>query len=67
MGPRLFGDSREWACSRAHGQVLEVAVDSGMNLPFYPSEVTVTGIDLSDRMLDHIVSDAWAARLTEGR
>jgi ubiquinone/menaquinone biosynthesis C-methylase UbiE len=49
---RLFGDSREWACSRAVGEVLEVAVGTGLNLPFYPDEVTVTGIDLSERMLD---------------
>lgn len=49
---RLFGDSREWVCARAVGQVLEVAVGTGLNLRFYPSEVTITGIDLSERMLD---------------
>jgi len=58
---RLFGDSREWACSRATGQVLEVAVGTGLNLPFYPSGVTVTGIDLSERMLD--IARARAADL----
>jgi ubiquinone/menaquinone biosynthesis C-methylase UbiE len=48
---RLFGDSRQWACEQARGEVLEVAVGTGLNLPFYPDDVTLTGIDLSDRML----------------
>ncbi|MQA26416.1 MAG: methyltransferase domain-containing protein [Micromonosporaceae bacterium] len=48
---RLFGDSREWICSQASGQVLEVAVGTGLNLPCYPGDVTVTGIDLSEQML----------------
>lgn len=49
---RLFGDSRAWACSQAHGEVLEVAVGTGLNLPHYPDDVALTGIDLSERMLD---------------
>jgi ubiquinone/menaquinone biosynthesis C-methylase UbiE len=49
---RLFGDSRTWACAHAVGDVLEVAVGTGLNLPLYPQDVTLTGIDLSDRMLD---------------
>jgi hypothetical protein len=32
----LLGDSRTWACSQASGQVLEVAIGTGRNLPFYP-------------------------------
>jgi SAM-dependent methyltransferase len=47
----LFPGGREWACSQASGAVLEVAVGTGLNLPFYPSEATVTGIDLSPGML----------------
>jgi ubiquinone/menaquinone biosynthesis C-methylase UbiE len=49
---RLFGDSRQWACSQAAGEVLEVAVGTGLNLPHYPDQVTLTGLDLSEQMLD---------------
>jgi ubiquinone/menaquinone biosynthesis C-methylase UbiE len=48
---RLFGDSREWACGQAVGEVLEVAVGTGLNLPCYPAEATLTGLDLSEGML----------------
>jgi len=48
----LFGDGREWVCSRARGEVLEVAVGTGRNLPFYPKGVRLTGIELSPKMLD---------------
>jgi ubiquinone/menaquinone biosynthesis C-methylase UbiE len=48
---RLFGDSREWACGQADGEVLEVAVGTGLNLPCYPGGVTLTGLDLSEGML----------------
>ncbi len=36
----------------ARGAVLEVGVGTGRNLPHYPEEATVTGIDVSARMLD---------------
>jgi ubiquinone/menaquinone biosynthesis C-methylase UbiE len=48
----LFGDSRRWACSQATGEVLEVAIGTGLNLPEYPDDVRLTGIDLSAGMLD---------------
>jgi ubiquinone/menaquinone biosynthesis C-methylase UbiE len=47
----LFGDGRAWACSQARGQVLEIAIGTGRNLPFYPAEVEITGIELSPAML----------------
>src|SRR3712207_4170975 len=46
----LFGDGREWVCSRASGEVLEVAVGTGRNFTFYPQGVRLTGIDLSPAM-----------------
>lgn len=46
-----FGGGREWVCSRARGDVLEVAVGTGRNLPLYPAEATVTGVELSPAML----------------
>jgi ubiquinone/menaquinone biosynthesis C-methylase UbiE len=48
----LFGDSRQWACSQASGDVLEVAVGTGLNFDAYPPEVHLTGIDLSEQMLE---------------
>ncbi|MGH2948521.1 MAG: class I SAM-dependent methyltransferase [Solirubrobacteraceae bacterium] len=47
----LFGDGRRWVCDRARGDVLELAVGTARNLPFYPRDVTLTGIELSDEML----------------
>lgn len=48
----LFGDSRDWACSQANGDVLEVAIGTGLNLDAYPPDIRLTGIDLSDEMLE---------------
>lgn len=47
----LFGDSRHWVCSRATGEVLEVAVGTGLNLAHYPPEARLTGIVWSEPML----------------
>jgi ubiquinone/menaquinone biosynthesis C-methylase UbiE len=47
-----FGGGREWVCSQATGDVLDVAVGTGRNLPFYPDSVRLTGIDFSAAMLD---------------
>jgi ubiquinone/menaquinone biosynthesis C-methylase UbiE len=51
MDKLLFGDGRAWVCSQARGDVLEVGVGTGRNLPFYPDDLRLTGIDLSERML----------------
>jgi ubiquinone/menaquinone biosynthesis C-methylase UbiE len=47
----LLGDSRSWVCAQATGSTLEVAVGTGLNLPFYPAGVELTGIDFSPAML----------------
>lgn len=48
---RLFGASRPWACRRAAGEVLEVAIGTGRNLPYYPDGIRLTGVDWSESML----------------
>jgi ubiquinone/menaquinone biosynthesis C-methylase UbiE len=46
-----FGGGREWLTQRAEGRVLEVAIGTGLNLPHYPADATITGIELSPAML----------------
>jgi ubiquinone/menaquinone biosynthesis C-methylase UbiE len=46
-----FRGGREWVCSRARGDVLEVAVGTGLNVGLYPVEARLTGVDLSPEML----------------
>jgi ubiquinone/menaquinone biosynthesis C-methylase UbiE/predicted ester cyclase len=46
----LFSGNREWVCSRAEGEVLELAAGTARNLPFYPEGVRVTGVELSPEM-----------------
>jgi ubiquinone/menaquinone biosynthesis C-methylase UbiE len=48
----LFAGGREWVCSQADVNVLEIAIGTGRNLPFYPPRVQLTGIDLSPAMLE---------------
>jgi ubiquinone/menaquinone biosynthesis C-methylase UbiE len=57
----LGGDHREWACSRASGDTLEVAVGTALNLPHYGQDVRLTGLDLSPEMLQ--IARERAARL----
>src|SRR4249920_3318277 len=48
----MFGsEHRGWACSRAVGNTLEVAIGTGLNLASYPPDVRITGIDLTAEML----------------
>lgn len=36
----------------AQGEVLEIGIGTGVNLEFYPEDVSVTGIDFSPKMLE---------------
>lgn len=47
----LVGHGREWVSARARGDVLEIGVGSGRNLPWYPHDVSLTGVDLSRELL----------------
>jgi ubiquinone/menaquinone biosynthesis C-methylase UbiE len=48
----LFAGGREWACSHAEGEVLEIAVGTGRNLAHYPRGVKLTAIEYSPEMLE---------------
>lgn len=50
---RFIGtDHRPWACARAEGRTLEVAVGTGLNLPHYPPGIELTAIDFSPGTLE---------------
>lgn len=46
-----FSGGREWLGERARGRILEVAIGTGRNLPHYPADTIVTGVELSPAML----------------
>ena len=48
----LFAGGREWVCSRARGDVLELAAGTGRNFAHYPADARLTAIELSPAMLD---------------
>jgi ubiquinone/menaquinone biosynthesis C-methylase UbiE len=56
-----FAGGREWLGERARGRVLEVAIGTGRNLPHYPADVAITGVELSPAMLS--IARQRAARL----
>jgi ubiquinone/menaquinone biosynthesis C-methylase UbiE len=46
----LFGGGREWVCSQARGEVLELAAGTLRNLPYYPRAVKLAAVELSPEM-----------------
>ena len=48
----LFAGGRQWVCAKAEGEVLEIAVGAGLNLPHYPDGIRLTGIEFVPAMLD---------------
>ncbi|MDE3087856.1 MAG: class I SAM-dependent methyltransferase [Chloroflexota bacterium] len=51
MSERRFKPWREKLWRQANGNILEVGVGTGKNLPYHPRRAKVTGIDLADQML----------------
>ena len=61
----LFGrDTRAQVCAQASGDVLEVAIGTGLNLQHYPPGVRLTGVDLSPLMLTVAAKRASGLGLT---
>jgi ubiquinone/menaquinone biosynthesis C-methylase UbiE/predicted ester cyclase len=48
----LFAGNREWVCKRAVGEVLDLAAGTARNLPYYPPDAKLTGIELSPEMAE---------------
>lgn len=48
----LFGHRRRGLVKDLKGNIVEFAVGSGLNLPFYPEDATIIGLDISPRMID---------------
>ncbi len=42
----------------AQGEVLEIGIGTGVNLEFYPEDVSVTGIDFSPKMLEKAITSS---------
>jgi ubiquinone/menaquinone biosynthesis C-methylase UbiE len=63
---RLLGEHRVWATGGASGDVLELGVGTGLNLPLYPPAARhVLGIELSARMLSVAQRRIDAERLAD--
>ncbi|RKS05726.1 phosphatidylethanolamine N-methyltransferase /phosphatidyl-N-methylethanolamine N-methyltransferase [Nocardiopsis sp. Huas11] len=58
---RLLGRTRAVLCGGARGRVLEVAVGTGNDLPYYPPGTDLTVVDLSPGMLARARTRAQAA------
>lgn len=52
MEVRAFSKYRKKALSLAKGKVLEIGIGTGKNLPYYPKDVEIVGIDFSKGMLE---------------
>ncbi len=53
LSRRLIQRARPRVGQHVRGRLLEVGIGTGLSLEYYPSEIQVTGIDLSPEMLKH--------------
>ncbi|WP_025272382.1 class I SAM-dependent methyltransferase [Haloglycomyces albus] len=60
---KFFGGTRSWIGNHSSGHTLEVAIGTGLNIPHYPSDVDLTGVELSPRMLEIAQNRAAQASL----
>jgi ubiquinone/menaquinone biosynthesis C-methylase UbiE len=44
-------EGRHWIGSHARGDTLEIGVGTGLNLPYYGPDISLTGVDVSPAML----------------
>lgn len=49
----IFRGDRRWAADNASGDIIELGIGTGLNLPYYPPDSRIIGVDLSARMLQH--------------
>lgn len=59
----LFAGGRQWACSQARGDILEIAIGSGRNLEHYPQGARIVGVEISQELLAIARRRAAAASL----
>jgi ubiquinone/menaquinone biosynthesis C-methylase UbiE len=63
-----YGPEKRWApfkrefFSTMHGKVLFLAVGTGLDIPFFPPDQDIVGIDISDKMLERAQPRAAAYR-----
>jgi SAM-dependent methyltransferase len=64
----LFSGGREWVCGRVEGEVLEIAVGTGLNLPHCADGVRRTGIEFVPACwtLPAGAQSSWVGRSTCG-
>ncbi len=48
----MFSGYRKKLLKETEGKTLEVGVGTGKNIPYYPDNVEVTGIDFSEKMIE---------------
>lgn len=60
---RFLGEPRATVCGRASGDVLELGIGTGANLPHYRRETRLTGLDFSPAMLRQAQRRASGLRL----